>query len=434
MNPTSIDTGLPRGVADYLPVQADLIANLEQQILQLARSWGFQRILPPALEFEEVMAIGMGEGLRTRTFRLDDWQTARMLAIPPDITPQIARIVASRLKHQPLPHRISYSGRVLRHTEQQSGQNREIMQAGVELIGLDSPEADAEVVALAAEAMATIGLRGFKIDLGQVAFCQGVFHASNLSGLALKQMQQAVALKDVSAVRELLKKYPVPTAIQAELLALPRLFGGCELLEEAASIVTNPESTKALQNIQQVVELLKLHGISGDCLTLDLGETRGLDYHTGLTFEGFMPGIGTALFSGGRYDGLIARYGLDLPATGFTCNLLGLLQAIETQPGSISEPTGQDLLVLATAERLAAALELTNSLRQRGYGVSREITKRGMQQTLEYATAASIKHLLVLDGDDSSDQTNICLIKVSDQTKADISLEQLWQLYPAKGL
>lgn len=433
MNPTSIDTGLPRGVADYLPVQADLIASLEQQILQLARSWGFQRILPPALEFEEVMAIGMGEGLRARTFRLDDWQTARMLAIPPDITPQIARIVASRLKHQPLPHRISYSGRVLRHTEQQSGQNREIMQAGVELIGLDSPEADAEVVALAAEAMATIGLRGFKIDLGQVAFCQGIFHASNLSGPALKQMQQAVALKDVSAVRELLKKYPVPKAIQAELLALPRLFGGCELLEEAASIVTNPESTKALQNIRQVVALLKLHGIS-DCLTFDLGETRGLDYHTGLTFEGFMPGIGTALFSGGRYDGLIARYGLDLPATGFTCNLLGLLQAIETQPGGISEPTGQDLLVMATAERLAAALEFTNSLRQRGYGVSREIIKRDLQKTLEYATAANIKHLLVMNGDGSPDSASLCLVKVSDQTKADISLEQLWQLYPARGL
>jgi ATP phosphoribosyltransferase regulatory subunit len=356
-----------------------------------------------------------------------------MLAIPPDITPQIARSVASRLKHKPLPHRISYSGRVLRHTEQQSGQNREIMQAGVELIGLDSPDADAEVVALAAEAMTTIGLQGFKIDLGQVAFCQGVFHASGLAGQALKQMQQAVALKDVSTVRELLKKNQVPQAIQSELLALPRLFGGCELLDEAADIVNNPESTKALQNIRKVVELLKLHGISDDCLTLDLGETRGLDYHTGLTFEGFMPGIGTALFSGGRYDDLIARYGPALPATGFTCNLLGLLQAIEMSSGGIVEPVGQDLLVVATAEQLVAALKITGSLRQRGYGVSREIIKRDLQQTVEYAAATHIKHLLVMEGNGKPDADSLCLIKVADQTRTDINSEQLWQLYPARG-
>ena len=420
-----IDTSLPRGVADYLPGRASRLSELEQQVLRVAAAWGFQQVLPPALEFEDVLAIGMGEGLRGRTFRFDDWQTGRLLAIPPDSTPQIARIVATRLKDQPLPHRISYAGRVLRHAELQSGRSREIMQAGVELIGLDSPEADAEMVAMAVEVMKAAKLRNFKVDLGQVAFCQGVFEASGLVGEPLRAIQQAVALKDVSSVEMLLGRYPVSESSRSELMALPRLFGGCEVLQEAARIVRNERSKQALQNIVEVVEILALHGVS-DCLTIDLGETRGLDYHTGLTFEGFVPGIGDALFSGGRYDDLIGRYGFDAPATGFTCNLFSLMQALELQGETPHEQ--RDLLIFNMADDRREALELSRELRQRGYAVARDIIKRDLEASLCYANQSGIRAVLVI-GDSSHGQGQYRLIQTVDQAEQNITREQLWQQF-----
>jgi ATP phosphoribosyltransferase regulatory subunit len=420
-----LDTSLPRGVADYLPGRAARLSELEQQVLRVAAAWGFQQVLPPALEFEDVLAIGMGEGLRARTFRFDDWQTGRLLAIPPDSTPQIARIVATRLKDQPLPHRISYAGRVLRHAELQSGRSREIMQAGVELIGLDSPEADAEMVAMAVEVMTAAKLRDVKVDLGQVAFCQGVFEASGLAGEPLRAIQQAVALKDVSSVEMLLGRYPVSESSRSELMALPRLFGGCEVLQEAARIVQNERSRQALQNIVEVVEILALHGVS-DCLTIDLGETRGLDYHTGLTFEGFVPGIGDALFSGGRYDDLIGRYGFDAPATGFTCNLFSLMQALELQGETQHEQ--RDLLIFNAADDRREALELSRELRQRGYAVARDIIKRDLESSLSYAARSGIRAVLVIGGS-AQDLGQYRLIQTVGRTEQNITREQLWQQF-----
>jgi ATP phosphoribosyltransferase regulatory subunit len=412
-------------VADYLPGRAARLSELEQQVLRVAAAWGFQQVLPPALEFEDVLAIGMGEGLRARTFRFDDWQTGRLLAIPPDSTPQIARIVATRLKDQPLPHRISYAGRVLRHAELQSGRSREIMQAGVELIGLDSPEADAEMVAMAVEVMTAAKLRDVKVDLGQVAFCQGVFEASGLAGEPLRAIQQAVALKDVSSVEMLLGRYPVSESSRSELMALPRLFGGCEVLQEAARIVQNERSRQALQNIVEVVEILALHGVS-DCLTIDLGETRGLDYHTGLTFEGFVPGIGDALFSGGRYDDLIGRYGFDAPATGFTCNLFSLMQALELQGETQHEQ--RDLLIFNAADDRREALELSRELRQRGYAVARDIIKRDLESSLSYAARSGIRAVLVIGGS-AQDLGQYRLIQTVGRTEQNITREQLWQQF-----
>lgn len=415
------NTGLPRGVADYLPVRAATIAAIEAQLLQVASLWGFQRIIPPALEFEEVLAGGMGEGLRSRTFRFDDWQSGRMLAIPPDITPQIARIVATRLRGLPLPHRICYSGRVLRHAELQSGRSREIFQAGVELIGLDSPEADAEMVAMAVEVMQGLGIADFTVDLGQVAFCRGVFESCGLNGEPLQQLKEAVARKDASAVSKLVETHPILKENQREILALPRLFGGCEVLEEAARVVSNDCSRKALENLREVVAILALHGVR-DQLTIDLGETRGLDYHTGLTFEGFAPGVGEALFSGGRYDDLTARYGLPAPATGFTCNVLPLLQALEDSAAG-SAGFRRDLLLFNPHEDRTEALDVARQLRRQGVSVARDIIRRDFDSSLQYASQNNIRCMLVI----GENGQNYLLVRSSDSSQLTITREQLLQ-------
>ncbi len=407
------EIGLPWGVADYLPGQASALAAIESKVLDVAALWGFQRLIPASLEFDELLTTTMSEGERSRAFRFDDWQSGRLLAIPSDITPQIARIAATRLKGWPMPHRLCYAGRVLRHTELQSGRSREILQAGVELMGLDSPEADAEMVSMAVEIIEGLGIRDWKVDLGQVEFSRGVLAASGLSDDILSELKSALAYKDSSLVTELLKKHPVTEASRREIMALPRLFGGREVIAEAGKLVENPRSQRALENLKNVLELLEMNGIA-DNLTIDLGESRGLDYHTGLTFQGFVPGAGEALFSGGRYDLLTSDYGLKAPATGFACNLVNLLKTIERQADKPSEPAFRNFLIFNSLDDRGEALALARNLRSMGYSAARDIIRRDLDCSIDYAVRTGIRYLVVL-GCSSCGPANYQLVRVRDR-------------------
>jgi ATP phosphoribosyltransferase regulatory subunit len=391
------DIALPRGVSDFLPEAAAKIGSIENQLLRVFELWGFRRIITPRLEYEDVLATGMGDELKGRTYRFDDRQSGRLLALPPDITPQIARIAATRMSALPLPHRISYSERVLRQTEIQAGRSREIFQTGVELIGLDSPEADAEMIVMAIEAMQKLGLENFTVDLGQVEFCQGVFQASGLSGEPLQLLREAVSRKDSSAVASLLNEHPVPPDSARELTALPRLFGGRDILKAAQDIVSNRRSLAALDNLRQVLEILDIHGVA-DFLSIDLGETRGLDYHSGITFEGFVTGFGEPVCSGGRYDNLTRRYGFDAPATGFTFNLLNLLQTVERRP-DLQGGAATDFLLFNTGDDRRNVLQIARQLRSLGYTTARDIITRDYAQSLEYAKKMNIRCMLVVGND-----------------------------------
>lgn len=398
MTDSRSDISLPFGVNDFLPETAAKIDFIEGKIRRVFELWGFRRVVSPMLEYEDVLALGLGDGLKGKTYRFDDRQTGRLLAFPPDITPQIARIVATRLNGSPLPHRISYSGRVLRQTEMQSGRSREIFQSGVELIGLDSPEADAEMVAMAVEALQGLGFSDFKVDLGQVEFSRGIVAASGLAGQALGELLEALARKDASAVSRITSCNPLSQESRREISALPRLFGGRETLDAAAAVVANSRSRAALENLRQVLEILDIHGVAQH-LTIDLGETRGMDYHTGITFEGFVTGLGGPVCSGGRYDSLAGRYGFDTPATGFTFDVLSLLQALEHRPELEASTTRDFLLFNRNADR-REVLEIARLLRSRGCTTARDIITRDLDSSLAYARRMNIRCTLII-GDES---------------------------------
>ncbi len=411
-NPAPIEAPLPKGVTDFLPEKADKIAYIEGKIRRVFELWGFRRIITPLLEFQDVMAAGLGEELREKTFRFDDRQTGKLLAIPSDITPQVARIVATRMRGYPLPHRLYYNGRVLRHVEIQSGRSRETFQAGVELIGLDSPEADAEMVAMAVEILKGLGFEEFKVDLGHVGFIRGVMAASGLGDDARRLLQEAVGKKDSSAVRAILETEPIADRFKDELAALPRLFGGREVLDEAARVATTDSSRRALDNIAQVLDILDIHGVS-DHLTLDLGEIRGLNYHSGLTFEGFVTGMGEAVCSGGRYDNLTERYGYPAPATGFAFNILTLLSALEKRPDVEASKT-RDLLIFNLKDDRREALEIAQHLRALGCSTARDIIRRSFDDSLEYARRMNILRMMVIGGDFCA-ADEVYVVRVADK-------------------
>ena len=310
-----IEAPLPKGVADFLPEKADKIGYIEGKIRRVFELWGFRRIITPLLEFHDVLALGMGEELKEKTFRFDDRQTGRLVAIPPDITPQVARIVATRMQGYPLPHRLYYNGRVLRHAESQSGRSREIFQSGVELIGLDSPEADAEMVAMAIEALQGLGLRRVQDGPGTGR----VFprhHGCVRSFPAVAQASPGGDLKK-GCLRG--QRHPgegdgVRFRKGRDRCSSPPFRGqrgaGLRLLGSPATTVPKKRWTTWQRSwISSTFTAYR------SILRSTSVKSAGLDYHTGLTFEGFVGGLGEPVCGGGqirRPDGEI-RLSLRLP-------------------------------------------------------------------------------------------------------------------------
>ena len=413
------DSDIPKGVRDFLPLKAAKLEHLQQQLRKVYSAWGFRPVIPPQLEFLDVLERGLGEGLRDRAFRFDDRQSNRLLAFPPDMTAQIARIAATRMSQMLLPLRLCYNGRVLRHTEQQAGKDRDIFQSGVELIGLDGPEADAEMIAMTIEALGAVGATEFSVDIGQMEFFRGVMDGLPFERHKAEQVADAILRKDSSELDLLLEDSAISDRSRAEILALPRLFGGREVLERAEKSVTNDRSRRALDNLVDILDVLETYGVS-DHVTIDLGELRGLNYHTGITFQGFLPGLGRSICSGGRYNTLMAQYGLDVPATGFTFSLLHLLFALDKSLDETVVPSS-DLLVYSTGDNLRAAQKLARLLRQHGYAVARDIIKRQIDETLVYARQMNYRYMAIV----ATEEQEIELVCLADSSKSRINWQQI---------
>lgn len=409
--PNIIETRLPTGVKDFLPVKAAKLDYLRNTLRDISLAWGFRPVVPAVLEDLAVLELGLGTDLREKTFRFDDRQTGRLVAFPPDITPQVARIAATRMRDMPLPFRLCYNGRVLRHTEQQLGKAREVFQSGVELIGLESPEADAEMIAMAVQSLLAVGASEFTIDIGQVAFLRGILDNLPIDHAQATAVRGAIAAKDTSGLQQLLTGLKLTDQQRREVLALPRLFGGREVLERARNVITNPVSQQALDNLEKILEVLGVYGVE-EHVTLDLGEMRGFDYHTGLIFQGFLAGYGQAVCSGGRYDSLMARYGFPAPATGYSFNLYNLLFALDRKLDARAGE-GTDILLFSSEQDKAPAQRLATTLRSQGFSVARDIITRERTASFDYARRMHFRCLLVVDAGNDA----LTLIRTADGTE-----------------
>ncbi len=387
-------TEIPKGVRAYLPPQAALKREVESKLLSVFHRWGFQEIVTPTFEYYDVLALGTGEEFRDRTFKLTDQATGRVIVLRPDITPQIARIAATILKDYPKPLRFCYNSNVFRYIEPQVGRHREFYQAGVELIGLDLPEADVEMIAIAVESLLEVGLADFTIAVSQVEFVRGLLQQLRLPREREREVQLALHKKDSSALDVLMEAFQLEPKARDRLLALPNLFGGAEVVEQAGRLVNNRRSEQALENLRTVYAMLKVYGLES-CVLLDLSEIRGFDYYTGIVFEGFTANLGYEICTGGRYDHLIGRFGEECPSTGFAIDIERLQMALETQ-GALPAHTAVDFLIIDFKPDKREALRIAKELRRRGYRVARDIIRRDLPGSLAYAQRMGIARGIIL--------------------------------------
>lgn len=321
---------LPQGVRDILPEEARKTGLVESGILSVFERYGFKKIITPLLEYVDVLSLGMGDNLKDRVLKFIDPSTGRVVAIRPDITPQIARVVASRMRDYELPLRLCYNENVLRYQEHRDGKSREVLQIGAEYISKEaSPEADAEMITMAIEALSSIGLKNFKIDIGDVGFLRAVLDKLQIDETQKGIIKETIAIKDTSGLEGVLSGLAGITAEDRQLLLnLTTFYGEEEVIEKAASFTKDPAGRRALEYLKRVVDIIAKKGLK-DSVTIDLGEVRGFDYYTGIIFEGFASGIGKPILSGGRYDKLLERYGYPCAATGFAFDVENTITAID---------------------------------------------------------------------------------------------------------
>jgi ATP phosphoribosyltransferase regulatory subunit len=385
---------LPCGVRDLFLDDAAKLSKLMATWRQLFESWAYTEIIPPTYEHYDVLMAGSDADFEGKIFRVLD-REGNILALRPDITTQVARIVATKLHDLPLPLRFYYLTNVFRFEEPRAGRQREFYQAGLELIGAPGPEADAEVIALAVEALQQVGLQGFQINLGQMAFFRAIVAELDLSPAQVEKLKGAIDRKDEAGLRKSLREWEIDDGHAAALGELPHLCGGEEALQRAASLAPNAGAHQAIENLDHIYDLLSAQGLAGH-LVIDLGEARGMDYYTGITIEAFSPGLGFSICNGGRYDELIGLYGRPLPAVGFALGVDRILLALEEQ-GEQEVNLAPHLLVAADAA--SAGRAVLQRLRHRGLRVEVDVMIRDEAGLLEYARVRGIRSV-ILAGDE----------------------------------
>lgn len=354
---------IPEGTRYFLPPEARLRRELLASLHELLYVWGYEPVELPALEFYHP-----AHALSDKAFKLVD-KSGEVLMLRTEFTTAVSELVKGQRPQGPV--RVQYSGPLwFRERDAELGRSREFTQVGAELIGVSSPQADAEILELAWETLQRLGFGGAQLELGLPALVRDLLEATGLDEAPKEALRQAIQRKNSPELEELLGQYRVHPSLQSALLTLPDLYGGREVLAEARAL---PLSRRAQADLDWLEALLaRLPEVP---LLLDLGRARRLAFYTGINFQAYTPDFGLPLLGGGRYDGALLPY-----AVGFAVGLERVMEALRL-PVSETPP-----------EVLALDRKMARRLRTEGRRVEMAWTEN-LKELLEYARARGIRWL-----------------------------------------
>ncbi len=342
---------LPEHIADVLPAQARHIEELRRGLLDVARRYGCELVMPPLLEHLESLLSGTGHELGLKTFKLVDQLSGRTLGVRADTTPQVARIDAHLLNRHGVT-RLCYCGPVLHTRPSGLHATREPLQFGAEIYGHAGLEADLEVLDLALDCLRIGGVASVTLDLGDARIVRGLLEGSSVDGARIAEIVAALATKDASALSDLC--VGLPTETSCGLQSLLRLYGGSEVLDAAArELPARPLIRAALTDLRWLADHVgQAHPEVR--VGFDLADLGGYAYYSGARFAVYAAGSSDALLRGGRYDEVGAVFGRIRPAVGFSLDLkeLAALSASGKQAAAIRAPWAEDAVLRAAVRRL----------------------------------------------------------------------------------
>lgn len=387
---------IPGGTADYPPEECGRKRAAENKLRNLFFRHGYDEIQTPSLEYYDGF-VNAGVIRPESMIKLID-EKGDILVLRPDQTAPAVRLAASRLRGEALPLRLSYISELFAFDWERAGRQREFTQAGVELIGASGADADAEMIILAIDSMLELGLEGVQIDLGQVSFFTGIMEDMGLDAKGVETVRELVDSKNMLQLEFFLESISAEEQAKEIIRLLPTLYGGIEVLDEAARLGGGRKINDAIENLHSIYDILKEFGYD-KYISFDLGMVQRLNYYTGIIFRGMTERYGLTLLSGGRYDNLLSNYGYDAPATGFAIGINRALHAAELQ-GTGRGTTQEDIIAGHEPGARSAAIKLMRALRADGRRVS-DCMAAGEEALLKYAEGKDVKEIIYILRDGS---------------------------------
>ncbi len=391
---------LPKGVRAFSPEESFQIEYIKERIFSVIKLWGYERIILPQIEYFEVHRRGIGRELENRTFRLIDRAEGEIITLRADFTAQIARYVSS-LRKKEFPMRFYYYGNLFRYVPPKADNLWERKQIGVELIGVDELEGDAEVITIASKVLDRLGIDKYQIDINNIKIFEGIRNVLSLSEDEYKRFMEFVKHREVYYLKEFVKDKVNDKVLSDFIVSIPEMQGDINLIKSLRkNLEKYNEIDLALKELEDLYRILSNYGISGR-VVFDLGEPREFFYYTGVVFEIVLPDFYKPVGQGGRYDNLLSQYNGNYPATGFAFNLINLWNYL-SQKKLIPEKMEKDFFIIDTTPDKEIAHKVADFLRQRGYSVARDIVERNYEDSIKYAFEKGFKNVIVIGIDRGS--------------------------------
>lgn len=369
----------PEGVRDIYNVECGKKKTLENRILKTFHLYGYHDIQTPMFEYFDVFRKEIGTIPSKDLYKFFD-KDGNTLVLRPDITPSIARVAATLFGDEMLPIRLCYTGNTFINHSKDQGRLREVTQMGVELVGDDSVEADAEMLALVIESLTSVGLKEFQLSVGNVDYFKSLIDDANLDEEAEERVTHLINNHNYFGVEDYLDKINVTRSSREAFVALNDLVGGVEILSKARDLAPNSAGIMAVKRLEKIYNILKMYGME-QFITFDFSMTGGTyGYYTGIIFRGYTFGTGDAIVKGGRYDKLLEKFGKDSPSIGFAIVLDELMNAMNRQKLRIVY-TRKNTIILYDEGKTQDAIILAKDFRSKAKNV--ELLKRKKTTTLE---------------------------------------------------
>ncbi len=381
----------PEGVRDIYGIEYQKKMILEERLQKVLHLYGYQDIQTPTFEYFDVFGKEIGTLPSRELYKFFD-KEGNTLVLRPDITPSIARVVTTLFEREAdMPVRVCYKGNTFVNHSNYQGRLRETTQLGAELIGVDTPEADAEMIVMAIESLKESGLHDFQINIGDVDFFEGLIREAYLDEEHESLLRELIQNRNFFGVEELLESVHAKITTKTAFQILPELLGGLEILKEAKKIALNFTVLESVKRLEAIYEILISYGVE-KYVTFDLSMSGTHGYYTGIIFKGYTYGTGDAIVKGGRYDNLLEKFGKQSPSVGFVIVVDELLNAFSRQKLEIVCES-RNTFILYDETRRHEAIILAKDFRTKGKRT--ELTEKHRDRTVDDYTEYARKNLCV---------------------------------------
>lgn len=402
----------PEGVRDIYHEECMKKHYVQNKIKEVFHLYGYEEIETPTFEFFDVFNKERGSVGAEEMFKFFD-RDNHTLVLRPDMTPSIARYVSRYFNEEIHPLRLSYLERTFINTDHYQGRLKEITQTGAELIGDDSSDADAEMIALVIESLKAVGLQEFQVELGQVEFFRGLAEEAKMDEKTQEELRELIETKNYFGIEELIMAFPMADQLKQVFLKLPELFGNLEQIKAVRSLTTNVRALNAISRLEQIHEILTYYDLS-DYVSYDLGMLSKYAYYTGVIFKAYTYGMGDYLVTGGRYDKLLVQFGKDTAAVGFAIVIDQLMTALNRQKIELPLSFVNTMILYdMTARQRAIVLATYFRLHQNPVHLTQRLSSETIESYRMFAKKHHFKNILYLT--DNGEQITF-LSTQNDQT------------------